>query len=979
MSGILVFACLLLELLVISISFFRGSSYHVGCLETERRALLRFKQDLQDPSNRLASWTGDGDCCTWAGVACGNVTGHILELNLRNPSTSNPRSMLVGKVNPALLDLKHLSYLDLSSNDFQGVQIPRFIGSMRNLRYLNLSDTQFVGMIPPQLGNLSDLQFLDLSSNYLYVDNVWWLSGLSFLEHLDLRSVNLSKASDWLMATNTLPSLLELRLSNCSLHHFPTLASANSSSLTVLDLSDNQLDNSFIPSWVFGLSRLVFLDLGFNNLQGPIPRGLQNLTSLKHLDLDSNHFNSSIPDWLYKFSPLECLNLRNNSLQGTISDAIGNLTSVSWLDLSINIGLQGRIPRSMANFCNLKSVNLRGVHLSQEISEILDIFSGCVSNGLESLDMRSSSIYGHLTDQLGQFRNLVTLNLANNSIVGLIPESFGQLSTLRELQIYDNKLNGTLSEFHFANLTKLSWFRVGGNQLTFEVKHDWIPPFQLVALGLHNCYVGSRFPQWLHSQKHLQYLNLLNSRISDIFPIRFLKSASQLKFLDVGLNQFHGKISNLTKNTQLLFLSVNSNNMSGPLPLVSSNLVYLDFSNNSFSGSISHFLCYRVNETKSLEGLKLTDNYLQGEIPDCWMSYQNLKVLKLSNNKFSGNLPNSLGSITSLVWLYLRKNRLSGKIPISLKNCTALASLDVDENEFVGNIPTWFGERFSRMLVLILRSNQFHGPLPKTICDLAFLQILDLADNNLSGAIPKCISNLTGMVTVKSFTGSVVVQYLPFPLDIDLTITEKALVVSKGEVVEYGKILPLVSLLDISRNNFSGEINSEVTNLKALQSINFSFNTFTGRIPESIGTMRALESVDFSVNQLSGEIPQSMSSLTFLNHLNLSNNNLTGKIPLSTQLQSFNASSFAGNDLCGAPLPKNCNENVPIPEDKNGDEDEDGVDYWLYVSTALGFVVGFWCFIGPLIFNRRWRYRYCHFLDRLGERNNLASVVRKCC
>ncbi|ESR65449.1 hypothetical protein CICLE_v10007386mg [Citrus x clementina] len=921
MSGILVFACLLLELLVISISFFRGSSYHVGCLETERRALLRFKQDLQDPSNRLASWTGDGDCCTWAGVACGNVTGHILELNLRNPSTSNPRSMLVGKVNPALLDLKHLSYLDLSSNDFQGVQIPRFIGSMRNLRYLNLSDTQFVGMIPPQLGNLSDLQFLDLSSNYLYVDNVWWLSGLSFLEHLDLRSVNLSKASDWLMATNTLPSLLELRLSNCSLHHFPTLASANSSSLTVLDLSDNQLDNSFIPSWVFGLSRLVFLDLGFNNLQGPIPRGLQNLTSLKHLDLDSNHFNSSIPDWLYKFSPLECLNLRNNSLQGTISDAIGNLTS--------------------------------------------------------SLDMRSSSIYGHLTDQLGQFRNLVTLNLANNSIVGLIPESFGQLSTLRELQIYDNKLNGTLSEFHFANLTKLSWFRVGGNQLTFEVKHDWIPPFQLVALGLHNCYVGSRFPQWLHSQKHLQYLNLLNSRISDIFPIRFLKSASQLKFLDVGLNQFHGKISNLTKNTQLLFLSVNSNNMSGPLPLVSSNLVYLDFSNNSFSGSISHFLCYRVNETKSLEGLKLTDNYLQGEIPDCWMSYQNLKVLKLSNNKFSGNLPNSLGSITSLVWLYLRKNRLSGKIPISLKNCTALASLDVDENEFVGNIPTWFGERFSRMLVLILRSNQFHGPLPKTICDLAFLQILDLADNNLSGAIPKCISNLTGMVTVKSFTGSVVVQYLPFPLDIDLTITEKALVVSKGEVVEYGKILPLVSLLDISRNNFSGEINSEVTNLKALQSINFSFNTFTGRIPESIGTMRALESVDFSVNQLSGEIPQSMSSLTFLNHLNLSNNNLTGKIPLSTQLQSFNASSFAGNDLCGAPLPKNCNENVPIPEDKNGDEDEDGVDYWLYVSTALGFVVGFWCFIGPLIFNRRWRYRYCHFLDRLGERNNLASVVKK--
>ena len=70
-----------------------------------------------------------------------------------------------------------------------------------------------------------------------------------------------------------------------------------------------------------------------------------------------------------------------------------------------------------------------------------------------------------------------------------------------------------------------------------------------------------------------------------------------------------------------------------------------------------------------------------------------------------------------------------------------------------------------------------------------------------------------------------------------------------------------------------------------------------------------MESIDFSMNQLSGQIPSSMSSLTFLNHLNLSNNNLTGKIPLSTQLQSFNASDFIGNKLCGLPLSNNCTIN----------------------------------------------------------------------
>ncbi|XP_006452203.2 receptor-like protein EIX2 [Citrus clementina] len=770
------------------------------------------------------------------------MTGHVLHLDLRNPFNCYKeseydaigRTALVGKINPSLLDLKHLSYLDLSFNDFQGVQIPRFVGSMGNLRYLNLSRTRISGMIPHQLGNLSNLQFLGLSSNYLlYVDNLLWLSGLSSLEHLDLRSVNLSKAFDWLMVTNELPSLVELRLSNCQLHHFSPLATANFSSLTVLDLSHNQFDNSFIPSWVFGLSHLLFLDLGFNHFQGPIPGGLQNLTSLKHLGLDSNYFNSSIPNWLYRFIHLEYLSLRNNKLQGTIdSEALGNLTSISRLDLSLNTGLEGRIPRSMASLCNLKSINLRGVHLSQEISEILNIFSGCVSIELESLDLRSSSISGHLTDQLGQFKNLDNLDLANNSIVGPIPQSLGHLSNLRVLQIYNNKLNGTLSEIHFSNLTKLSWFRVGGNKLTLEVRHDWIPPFQLVALGFHNCYVGSRFPQWLHSQKHLQYLNLLNSGMSDLFPIRFLKSAFQLKFLDLGLNQFHGQITDLTKN-------------------------------------------------------------------------QRAKEL----------------------------NRLSGTIPVSLKKCTALESLDVGENEFVGNIPTWTGERFSRMVVLILRSNNFHGPLPTRLCDLAFLQILDLADNNLFGTIPKCINNITGMVAANSFTRSSQ-QYLPLPLDGDVILTEKASVVSEGEAIEYDEILNLVKETDVSRNNLTKNIPLEMTNLKATQSLNFSHNSFTGRIPESIGAMRSLESIDFSVNQLSGEIPQSMSNLMSLNHLNLSNNKLTGKIPSSTQLQSFDASSFTGNDLCGAPLPKNCAENVSVSEDENGDEDEDEVDHWLYVTFS---------------------------------------------
>ncbi|CAL2224941.1 unnamed protein product [Prunus armeniaca] len=56
----------------------------VPCKQNERQALLMFKQDLKDPSNRLLSWVGEGDCCNCTGVVCDNLTGHVRELHRGN-------------------------------------------------------------------------------------------------------------------------------------------------------------------------------------------------------------------------------------------------------------------------------------------------------------------------------------------------------------------------------------------------------------------------------------------------------------------------------------------------------------------------------------------------------------------------------------------------------------------------------------------------------------------------------------------------------------------------------------------------------------------------------------------------------------------------------------------------------------------------------------------------------------------------------
>ncbi|CAJ1952750.1 unnamed protein product [Sphenostylis stenocarpa] len=109
-----------------------------------------------------------------------------------------------------------------------------------------------------------------------------------------------------------------------------------------------------------------------------------------------------------------------------------------------------------------------------------------------------------------------------------------------------------------------------------------------------------------------------------------------------------------------------------------------------------------------------------------------------------------------------------------------------------------------------------------------------------------------------------------------------------------------------------------------------------------------------------------MSNLSFLSMLDLSYNHLKGKIPTGTQLQTFDASNFIGNDLCGLPLAINCSSNNGIDsfDDNDKGSDRHGVN-WFFVGMTFGFVLGFWMVIGPLLICRSWRYAYFHFLHHV--------------
>ncbi|KAJ1687969.1 hypothetical protein LUZ63_019359 [Rhynchospora breviuscula] len=118
---------------------------NLSCLPGERAALLSLKAGFDDPKHRLSSWEGH-DCCSWRGITCGNETGYVIKLDLRNTYSNNLvfvrhsrpdyRYALGGEIRSSMLLLQSLNYLDLSGNSFN--KIPEFIGSLKELRYLNL-------------------------------------------------------------------------------------------------------------------------------------------------------------------------------------------------------------------------------------------------------------------------------------------------------------------------------------------------------------------------------------------------------------------------------------------------------------------------------------------------------------------------------------------------------------------------------------------------------------------------------------------------------------------------------------------------------------------------------------------------------------------------------------------------------------------------------------------------------------------------
>ncbi|CAI9274071.1 unnamed protein product [Lactuca saligna] len=689
---------------------FATANFCLGCLEEERQALLQFKHSLAPkPSGGLSSWKGN-KCCEWQGIGCDNATKHVTMLDLGSNISGSYMQLEGNELNSNLVELTHLSYMDLSGVHFRSIPIPDFIGSMTQLRYLYLYFAGFSGIIPHGIGNLSNLRELDLSGNQLTGSIPTSFGNLVMLRTLDL-SLNLLNGPIP-FSLGRLSNLEILYLNSNSLSEIP-LSIGNLSRLQFLDLSKNLLQIP-LPDTIGHLSKLEFLDISNTSLSGVITEAhFANTSMLKHLDARWNHMlsftispdwnppfqirnillesckiKSEFPSWIRMQRSLVILNLSNTSIFGALPDWLRDLPIIMILDLSHNF-LSGPLTNLPSNQTTesftIFPFTERLVGYGRGSSLLVlrnNLFNGsipdslCYATKIYVLDLSKNMLSGTLPDCIGDLPELNCIVLSSNRLSGVIPSSLGNLgSSLNWLQLNNNSFHGELPET-LANCTGLDLLDLGQNQFSGSI------------------------PKWLGEKvMFIRVLRLHKNNFTGPIPVELCES-SELQIMDLGDNNLTGKIP-------LCFQKLSG--MTGGY----SDMDFLGRFEQSLTQVMKGVALEYTTKIKYIVNMDLSSNKLVGEIPKELVLLAGLVGLNLSNNHLTGQIPDRIGDMKSLFSLDLSVNSLSGMIPQSMSALTSLSQLNLSHNRLSGQIPT--GNQLQTLLdpSIYAANNQLCGsPLP---------------------------------------------------------------------------------------------------------------------------------------------------------------------------------------------------------------------------------------------------------------------------
>ena len=275
--------------------------------------------------------------------------------------------------------------------------------------------------------------------------------------------------------------------------------------------------------------RVTGLSLAQNQLSGPIPAELGNLSNLQQLSLSRNKLTGEIPVELGDLTNLQYLWLHSNELTGEIPVELNQLTQLRRLYLGGN-QLTGEIPTKLGHLYRLEYLNLAGNQLTGTLPE----WPTYSTHALRWLDLSGNQLTGSIPEWWSQLGQLELLNLSDNQLTGTLPEWLRWLTQLRLFNLSDNQLVGEIPEW-LSRLSQLQWLDLSDNQLTGPIPPKLGRLTQLRGLHLQHNQLTGPIPTELGRLSNLEQFSFRGNRLTGPVPTP-LSHLPDVYVLDLAAN-----------------------------------------------------------------------------------------------------------------------------------------------------------------------------------------------------------------------------------------------------------------------------------------------------------------------------------------------------------------------------------------------------------------------------------------------------------
>ncbi|CAL1267963.1 unnamed protein product [Larinioides sclopetarius] len=797
-----------------------------------------------------------------------------------------------------------LSSLSLENNLLKAVPL-HAIYTLKDLRYLYLSNNVIRKLPCPFYMHTSKLEKLDLSNNLLtYLQDCIFNGSFvirelclnfNFIKSLPARVFRSTKLQRLSMTNNRLLKL-----------HSDAFSGAEMT-LKNLDLSFNLLAG--FPSPVKDLKSLHFLSLKGNYLKHLHKEDFQNcINTLEVLDLSKNSFTSVPTIPLQSLKRLTRLSLQDNRIKSVNEDDFkGWSQTLTTLSLANNkmVYLSHRALYHLKNLRELKLSFNNLVHLdtsiflplrhSLEVLELssafgyqiypIDVFIKPLEN-LEWLLLDNNGITSISFSLIHQLKRLIHFDISSNNMKKLPSDMFlnSRNNRLNSIHISNNRIN-RLKYHLFKNMHSISQIFLFNNKIQVIENQAFMNCSNLHTIVLSNNNLRYIEPSAFYNLSKLTNLYLQDNKLElfslDIFegntsPININLSNNFIEILSLGnstssyllniksldltknkITQIPGILSNsISNDLHCLFLSHNkiSNLSESPFP----KLQILHLSHND----IRSYVTFVSHCCPQVQILALDHNIISIIEGESFSQMQSLRILDLSYNRIT-SLPDNAFTGTKLERLNISQNFLT-IVPMTaigpVKN--SLKFLDISSNRITNLLPGVFATP-NKIKALNLSSNQITTLHELSFRGLNHLLELDLSHNELKSSFKEIsLKYATHLRSLNARNCSLMsLPTLVLPNLLMLSLKDNFFYNISNHVLKYSSQL---ASLDLA-GNFLKDIPSHLwRKIKKLRELDVSNNPISSLRVNSFANLERLQSLDIRKLPLKSLDTRTLHGLRFL-------------------------------------------------------------------------------------------------------------------